>query len=301
MKNIVSLYHLGKQLYNCKRWMNYRFVLVFIIRSFIHYKNIQTLCDFFNYSPFRQNIITTHPKIFAQLTRQVFYKGSTTSERLTLILQSFLFFRDNFSKQALQQIYLGSGICLWSQVYKGQPLFINLIFLDSEIREGCMTLELKLNNKSIYHINFWIIIDEPTTSSLYIGALQGSRNGLSINKELTKHFFGFRPKNLILYALRILAERISCDTMYAVSNYGFYANNHWLQDRKLKTSFDDFWVESGGKLSQDRRFFIIPRTEHRKNFEEVPSRKRNLYRKRFTILDLVHANITNALDKFIKK
>ncbi|MBP2643097.1 MAG: hypothetical protein H6Q67_984 [Firmicutes bacterium] len=162
-----------------------------------------------------------------------------------------------------------------------------------------MTLALKLNNKNIYHINFWLVLDQHNNLSLYIGALQGSRNGLAINKELTKHFFGCRPKNLIVSALRILAERLSCGAIYAVSNHGFYTNNHWRLNRKLKTSLDDFWTELGGTLSQDRRFFTLPLTERRKQIEEVASHKRNLYRKRFDILDLANTNITRTLDVFM--
>jgi len=298
--NIVKLYNLGKQLHNCERWMNYRRVIVFVIRSLIHHKEVQILCNFFHSSSLRRNIITTHPTFFVQLTRHIFYKGSTISERLAIIMQSSVVLENKFTEQALQEIYLGPGIRLWSQFYKEQPLSIDLVFRGSEFKEGSMTLGLKLNNKYIYHINFWIVLDERNNSSLYIGTLQGSLNGLSINKELTKYFWGCRPQNLIVYALRILAERLSCDAIYAVSNYGFYTNNHWGQDRKLKTSLDHFWTEIGGNLSQDRRFFILPPTEQRKNIEEVASHKRNLYRKRFATLDVVNANITNKLDIFMK-
>ncbi|MBP2643098.1 MAG: hypothetical protein H6Q67_985 [Firmicutes bacterium] len=126
MKNIVNLYTLGKQLYKCDRWINYRFIIVFIIRSLMHPNEVQTLYDFFHSSPLRRKIITTHPTFFAQLTRHLFFKASTTSERLAIIIQSFVILEYKFTKQSLQQIYLGPGIRLWSQWYKEHLLSIDM-------------------------------------------------------------------------------------------------------------------------------------------------------------------------------
>lgn len=295
---MINLPKLGMRLYNCKRWINYRCVMVFVIRSLLHYKEVKELSRFFQRNPLRSEIIKMHPLLFAQLTRRLFYKNSNVSERLTIITQSFSILENQFTEQALQQIYFGSGLQLWSENYKKKILAIDLAFRGSESKEGTMCLGLKLDNKYIYHINFWLVFNMNNTLSLYIGALQGSRDGLSINKELTKHFFGCRPKNLMVYTLRILAHFLSVNEIYAVSNYGFYANNHLRWDRKLKTSLDTFWAEIGGNLSQDRRFFTLPITEHRKNIEEVVSHKRNVYRKRFVVLDMIAADITTSLLSF---
>lgn len=300
MIKIITLLKLGTQLYNCNRWINYRCVIVFVIRALLHHSEIQILSHFFQRTSLRREFITIHPVVFSQLTRHYFYRDSTTPQRLTAITQSFLALENRFTRQALQQIYLGSGIRLWNKNYKEKTMAIDLAFRASEIKEGAMSLSLKLDNKYIYHVNFWIVFDENNLISLYIGALQGSRNGLSINKELTKHFFGCRPKNVIIYALRILARNLSVSRIYAVSNYGFYANNHLRRDRKLKTSLDTFWQEIGGTLSQDNRFFLLPVTEYRKNIEEVVSHKRNLYRKRFAILDKMADDIVTALWSFMK-
>ncbi|WP_231037977.1 VirK/YbjX family protein [Pectinatus frisingensis] len=298
---MINLFKLGIRLYNCDRWINYRCVMVFVIRSLLHYKKVQTLHNFFCNTPLRHEIVTMHPLFFAQLTRQFFYRGSCTSKRLTIITQNFLVWENQFTEQALQQIYLGPGLQLWSDNYKEQALTIDLAFRGSEIKEGAMSIGLKLDNKYIYHINFWIVFDENDTLSLYIGALQGSRNGLSINKELTKYFFGYRPQNLIVYTLRILAQILSVSGIKAVSNYGFYANNHLCRNRKLKTSLDKFWNETGGKVHDDPRFFEIPITEPRKNIEDVVSHKRNLYRKRYTLIDEIRKTIVQSLELYIVK
>jgi uncharacterized protein VirK/YbjX len=295
---MINSYKIGKQILNCQEFIGYRRGILFMLRALWHHQEVQGLHEFFHRNPHRHSIITMHPVFFSQLTRQFFYKNSSTSERFSLITRHFSVLENQFIDQAVQQLHLGSGIRLWSAQYKEQILAIDLVFRTSEFKEGLLTLGLKLDNKYIYHINFWLLFDKQ--NALYIGALQGSREGLSINKELTKLFWGCRPKNLIMHALRILAQCLSINKIYAVSNGGFYANNYLHQDRKLKTSLDDFWLESGGKLSDDQRFFILPVIEHRKTIEEVVSNKRNLYRKRFAVLDRIADDIVSNLTPFMK-
>ena len=40
-------------------------------------------------------------------------------------------------------------------------------------------------------------------------------------------------------------------------------------------------------------------TEYRKTMEEIPTRKRSNYRKRYALLDEIDASIKNSIDKII--
>ena len=71
-----------------------------------------------------------------------------------------------------------------------------------------------------------------------------------------------------MYGLQVVARSLGVERIYIVTNYGYYANNHVRVDRKLKTSFSDFWTEAGGSLTDDRRFDMLPLTEPRKTLEE---------------------------------
>ena len=272
-----------------------------MIRSMINHKKFDILEHFFQSNSFRQNVSEKYPVLFSQLTREFFYRNCAIDERLNLMTRTFLTMENRFTEKALQQIYFGNGIRLWSEDYEQQTLAIDLIFRSTETREGLMTLGLRLDDKYIYHVNCWFDTDSNDDLLLYIGALQGSRDGLSINRALTKHFYGYRPKNLIMYALRILAQCLSVQKIYAVSNYGFYTNSHLLRiDRKLKTSLNEFWQEDGGDLCQDRRFYSLPIVETRKSIEGVVSHKRNLYRKRFAAIDALAAGMNTALTAYLK-
>ena len=294
----MNLFRLGVKFYDCRqRWINYRFVFVFVIRSLLYRHESKELQRFLQQNELRSRFFVTHPQVFAQLTRQVFYRGSKPDERLRIIKESFSILERTFTNDALEKMYLDESVALrlWEMPYSdGKTLSLDLAFRNGEIREGSMTLALQLNECFIYHMNFWILEDDGK-KIMVIGCHQGRKDGLRINKEIKKRFFGYRPKNLILYALRILARTLGINSLQAVSNYRFYANNHYRRDRKLKVSYDAFWQECGGVLANDRRFFFLPLTEHRKTIEEIPARKRVVYKKRFVFSDSLAIELEDSL------
>lgn len=294
---------LGAKIYtaNNNKLSSYRRMVVFIIRSMVNNGKMQELKQFFQMNSLRQDIIAAHPFVFEQVTRSVFYYRSTFIERLNVIKEHISFFEKTFAQDALRHIYLGQGIVLWSEAYQEETLSLELQFHDNQKKEGLMGITLKLGKRMIYQMIFWVAFDKSGEMVLRIGALQGSLGGIDILRDLTKHFFGYRPKNLILHALRTVTHQLALRRIYAVSNHGFYANNHIRLDRKLKTSLDEFWQETGGKSCSDPRFFEIPIAEPRKSLDEVETKKRNLYRKRFAAIDAIDVAIKQSLELYIKK
>ena len=104
----------------------------------------------------------------------------------------------------------------------------------------------------------------------------------------------------MLYMVRATARALSLQHIYAVSNEGYYANNHIRRDRKLKTDFGAFWEEAGGHVTDDPRFYELPLTEARKTETEIPTRKRATYRRRYAMLDAIDASVASSMDA-IKK
>jgi len=281
---------------------NYWRKMVFIVRTLAHYKQMMKLIEFFKGNHLRYDIAIAQPCIFEQATRQWFYYQSKFSERTAIIKEHYLFTNACFTEEALRQIYLGDGIILWDQQYQNETLSLSLHFQrGSHEKEGLMAILLKIGEKRIYQIIFWVAPNRKGQMALWIGALQGSQGGLQILRGLTKLFYGYRTKNFILHALCTVASQLVLGKIYAVSNDGFYANNHIRLDRKLKTSLDAFWQETGGEVCEDARFFELPVFELRKNIDEVDSHKRNQYRKRFAMLDAIDSTIIKSLEKYLKK
>lgn len=297
---IGELLKIGLAIYHCENVIDYRRVLVFVIRGLWYRHEMKMLTTFFQTNPLRQRILAAKPSFFAQLTRCVFYRSAGVKERLDIILVSFLLLENHFNEAALRRLYLGAGLLLWQGRYDGKNVAINLRYDDGQYKEGALTLEVTMNAQHIYRVNFWLAAGSIKNSEIYVGALQGAKNGLLMHKELTKQCWGYRPKNLVMFALRVFANYINASKIYAVSNYGFYANNHLRVNRKLKTSLDGFWQELGGTQAADARFYVLPLAEARKSLSDIPSHKRNVYRKRFAFLDRLELDIKKSMRDFVR-
>jgi uncharacterized protein len=273
--------------------------LVFVSQALANHKLIAELLNFFKTTKLRREIVLTHPCILQQSAREWFYYKSTIRERINILQEHFLFLENRLSDTALHHLYLGEGISLWSQEHKNDTLSIKLHFNHNYRKEGLLAITLNLGESRIYLMTFWIAPNKNGANTLWIGALQGLRGHLQTNRDLTKQFFGYRPQNFTLSALRTIAQQFGIQSISAVSNHGFQASHHISAKRRLKTSYDDFWVETQGTISDDSRFFNLPIAETRKTIDEVPSHKRNLYRKRFAMLDTIDAEIIKTLEPYL--
>ena len=160
---------------------------------------------------------------------------------------------------------------------------------------------LTLGKQGVYHANFRFGKGFNGEPAMWIGTIQGYKDGLDNAKTVTKKMFGYRPKNFIMFLLRHIAAICKVESIYAVSDEGFYANTHLVRGHRAKVAeLDSLWEESGGVLCSDERFFKIPLEEYRKPIEEIKSQKRSQYRKRYELLDQYEQEIQEHMKYLIK-
>jgi uncharacterized protein VirK/YbjX len=292
MKRLLKL---STKIYDTSRLKDYRRMMVFLIRSSSRYKQVDELIRFFESDPLRREIATALPVVIEQATRQFFYYKSTFDERAALIKDHFLFLEQTLTPAAIRGLYLSGGINLACQPFQSGDVSFPCSFQSGQKKEGLLSLGLAVGDLKVYQALFWIARRQDGEFALHLGALQGIPGGSQVIHDLTKLYFGYRTKNLVLFALRIFARELGVRRIFAVSNRGFYANNHLRLDRKLRTSLDAFWLETEGRPSPDSRFFELPLLEPRKDASEISPNKRSQYRKRFAALDALDQSISLAL------
>jgi uncharacterized protein len=294
--------NLGKKIYNMDNPREVHRMIVFVVRACLHRGTMQELFAYFSKNELLHNIAEQYPYVYEQPTRAFFYKDSTFAERAKLVEEHMDFLTEHLREDVVKDLYRVKSIALWQDSYEDKLLELVLQFEPGQRKEGLLSVMLKLGDQSLYQIVFWISKDKTDEWAMWIGAMQGPNmdNAKEIVKKITKKCFAYRTKNLILYAAQAIARELDLAGIYAVTNEGYYANNHVRMDRKLKTSFSDFWQEAGGEPCGDKRFFKLPRREHRKTIEEVPTRKRAVYRKRFALLDEIDASIKSHIEKLLK-
>lgn len=256
MSNFIEL---GKKIYDLNNPREARRFVVFVARCYLNSQKIRRLEDFFAQDKILKQVAEKFPFVYEQVTRAFFYYKSKFDERIKLIEEHFDFLARSMNEDFLLKLYGGEEIFLWEipidENFGKLQLVISIHA--GQRKEGLASIVLKLSDGTpVYQIIFWIAKDSADEFSMWIGALQGPNveNAKDLIKVLTKKCHAYRTKNLILYATQAVARALNLKNIYAVTNYGYYANNHIRRDRKLKTSFSDFWQECGGNPTEDERF-----------------------------------------------
>ena len=115
--------------------------------------------------------------------------------------------------------------------------------------------------------------------------------------------FSYRPKNFMFFLMRQLATQMGINSLYAISDAGFYTNSHLIRgNRSKKVQFNPFWQELGGTpCAEDDKYYRIPIEEERKTYETAKTHKRNMYRKRYEMLDRFIEEISENSNTYLKK
>ena len=292
-----SFTDLGKKIYDMNNPREVRRMVVFVIRCWLNRGRMRRLFAFFAENELLRSVAAVYPFVYEQPTRAFFYNRSTFDERARLVEQHMAFLAAHLRPDVMLRLYREENIPLWQMDCEGQPLVLSLYFEAGQRKEGLLSAMLRLDGKPLYQMIFWIAKNPDGEWSMWIGAMQGPNmeHAREVVKKITKQCHAYRTKNLILYMTQAASRALGMRHIYAVTNYGYYANNHLRTNRKLKTSFSDFWQEAGGQATADRRFDELPLTEPRKTMEEVPTRKRAVYRRRFALLDEIDAAIAERM------
>ncbi len=305
MTNFIEL---GKKIYNIDNPREAHRFAVFVARCCLHPQRMSGMEEFFSRSEILKEIAAGYPFVYEQATRAFFYHKSTFEQRIRLIEEHMNFCVKSFDENFLKRLYGDEHIELWKMPLGEDLEDMHLWFCSEpgQRKEGLASLKLA-TDISIYQIMFWIapdnLVDVGNSTgepAMWIGAMQGPNveDAKELVKTITKKCHSYRTKNLILYSAQSLARSLGLKKIFAVTNEGYYANNHIRSDRKLKTSFGDFWEECGGIPTNDKRFYSLPIVEKRKSDEEIPVRKRAVYRRRFALLDELDETIAKNIKNF---
>lgn len=302
----------GRKIYGKRSWRETRRVVLHTARSLGRRQHMKRLENYFaNYKP-DPELLHRQIGLYELMTRIFFYKDSTATERLDGIINHFNYIQNIFTDEAIQSMYsidkdnllddvsrIKRGIVVWKS--KELDMKAQLYYGAGQRKEGLLTLLLTLENQGVYHANFRFGKGFNGEPAMWIGTVQGYKDGLDNAKTVTKKMFGYRPKNFIMFLLRHIAVICKVESIYAVSDEGFYANTHLVRGHRAKVAeLNPLWEESGGVVCSDKRFFKIPLEEYRKPIEEIKSQKRSQYRKRYDLLDQYQEEVQENLKPYLK-
>ncbi|WP_251440719.1 VirK/YbjX family protein [Veillonella intestinalis] len=293
---------LGRSIYGYKSWREKRRITLFVGRSYKNKKQLTELIEYFDtYAPL-PNLLSRHEGIYEVINRVFLFKNSTAQQRLEAIKEHFDMLPQYFQAQAITEMYnpdVSHAITIWEN--EELNLKSELWFHTGQRKEGFLSLFLNYDGEWVYHINFRLGHGFNGEPCIWIGTIQGSPNGLEKAKKITKKMHSYRPKNFMFFLMRQLATNMGISSLYAISDEGFYTNSHLIRgNRSKKVQFDPFWEELGGAVCpEDSKYFRIPLAEERKTYETAKTHKRNMYRKRYEMLDQFIDEIANNSKAYV--
>ncbi|QDY40460.1 VirK/YbjX family protein [Candidatus Pantoea soli] len=280
-----------------KLWNSARFRLKFALRSAVfpvttfHYLHQLSQLSFLPALLHSQGLLPAKPH------RPYLCAGFSVAQRAQAILDHYQLM-EQLADDRLRQLLLSpTNTHIASFTGKNDEQFVIDCCSGYYDREGEITLILRYQEMTIASLSF-SLIRQQQKRTLMIGGLQGPRKQVpaEVIREATKAAHGLFPKRLLMEALFILGAQCGAEAIVAVGDdshvFRSLRYRHSKGD-KFFASYSEFWLSLGGTARADK-LFTLPLSLERKALEEIASKKRAEYRRRYALLDTLIAQVREA-------
>jgi uncharacterized protein VirK/YbjX len=284
-KNYLFLWNLSGKLF----YKNFGISVMrfkFMVKAFILSKDVELLLQS-RKNVAVQNLISKRPETLGAIIWPYQCNSWDAKTRLNHIVDHYsaiedLKFKIDFPLDGALKLLDLSNVYNGLHIALDQPKWF--------LREGQLVINLFLDRTRILSLAFSFARESDGVVA-YVGAIQG-RNfdwSLDINRELTKAMYGMRPRDFLFEQFRTLCRTLGVSKIYAVSNASRHHRNNYFGKKtkigELAVNYDEVWIERGGVL-EGLDFFVFNVNVLKKDLEQIPAKKRSMYRRRYEFLDI---------------
>ena len=253
------------------------------VRRLFFAEQCSALVKFIQANPLWQPIFTQHPYRVNTLLSQYCDKRFNSTQRLQAIQTNFAVVEAKFGK-ALCETLIAQQPILLSQLT--ETLALQLRLHDIDPYEGFDAVGLTdSDQRTIYSASFTFL----SGNRLLVASIQGPKGeeAQELVRVATKSLHGVRPMFMLVNAFKLLATQLNC-RLEGIPHKN-QAKYRWNDSAKLLFNYDEFWQENEGKLTEN--YWQIPTALERRPLEDIQSKKRSMYRKRYEMFDKMTADI----------
>ncbi len=276
--NKVSLISISKELNG-----SFSKKIKFIVRGLLYQNQLINLYNLFQNKELTP-IIKVQPDIYNKPFREYLQCNYPTLDKFNFIQSHYKYISEKIKPNDIITLYSLPGLNLLNfELENVGTLDVNLCYIPDLGKEGEITLLLSLNKKDLYSIQF--SFNDTDNLKLIIGGIQ-SRSIVDNEeiKQVTKKMFGLRPRNFLIFIIRQICTTYNVQKIEAIqTNYHIANCSHVSKTDKFQANYDQYWEEELG--TKENIFYDIPINESRKAIEDIASKKRSQYRKRYAMLD----------------
>jgi uncharacterized protein VirK/YbjX len=136
------------------------------------------------------------------------------------------------------------------------------------------------------------------TRTLLMGNVQGPSlkdDGLDRIRDVTHAAHGMRPPHLLVHTLRVLAAQWGATRLCGVDPVNHVKGRWNLRGSRLRFDYRAFWAEHEGARAEDGNW-SLPLATAMRPLEEVPTKRRAMYRRRYAMLEALQQAVVMLAD-----
>lgn len=270
-------------------WRKKSFRLKFFGRSLLFWPSTSGLLHTLASNPQLDAILTAQPSLPCKLHRPYLAANINRTDGLFALRDHYTLTAQRMPQNVYHSHLNTFFVLSQAQGKEGEQITLRLTVVDKLNKEGETTLQL-CNTKGIVLANVtFTLMNYQQQPTLFIGGLQGPDCAIPHTEiqETTKACYGLFPKRLVLEGISYLARQLSIRQVLAVSNTTHIYQNWRYHNKKqsvMYADYDQFWRSLGGQ-QLDNGHFLLPMSIPRKTIEQIASKKRAEYRRRYQLLD----------------
>lgn len=277
-------------------WQKREYRLKFLLRSLLFWSSTHRMLEALSRRDDFDQLLASQITLPSKTHRQYLMRGMNANDRAEAIVSHYECI-DSLKDASLVKALTGpqEQSIVEFHAKEGVSYNVNAMNASKAEREGECTLWLRDNENTLLASLTFCVARENSQPVLVIGGLQGPRRSVSrdVIKQATRACHGLFPKRVLMEVLFQLATLSGINAIYAVSDEGhiFRALRYRLsKGRHFHASYDEFWESIDGKKLSTFRW-QLPLQMERKSLEEIASKKRAEYRRRFELLDEIEASV----------
>jgi hypothetical protein len=242
-------------------------------------------------------LLRLNPSLAMKLHRPYLTRRLGSAGKLAILRDHYRLERARFPAAMLASLLHNQRWPLATLTGKDERAYPLVLTHDHEFdKEGELSLQLMDPDGFalvMLTVTLSVIDGEP---GMIIGGLQGPRRESATAdhiRAVTKAFHGLFPKRVAMEALTVLAARLGIQTVLAVGK-AQHIYNSWRYRKHFEADYDSFWLALDATPA-GTDYFRIPLPIARKTMEEIASKKRAEYQRRYTLLDDLAAQLASNI------
>lgn len=279
-------------------WLQRNYRLKFLLRSLLFWPSTVKMLHALSLRPDFENQLNAQVTLPSKSHRQYLTLGLNAAQRADAVVRHYEWVDTRLSAQAAEALTSTTSRQILHFKGKDEADFsVYASCAHKAEREGESTLWFYDGQQTLLASVTFSVANEAGERTLVIGGLQGPRKNVSheVIKVATRACYGIFPKRLLLEVLWQMCASTGITAVHGVSDNGhvFRALRYrFSKGRHFHASYDEFWASIDG-VKKDNYRWRLPLQMARKPIEDIASKKRAEYRRRFQLLDEIQSSLNS--------